>query len=222
MVTDARQSQHFRMFLDTAKRAGWLEGIEFDHIMFGMILGEDGTPLKTRSGESVKLIDVLDEAQSRAMDMVTKKLVERGEQMSGEQQQKIAAAVGIGAVKYFDLNRDPIGNYVFDWSKMLSLEGNTAPYLQYAYARIRSIFRKAGHDAPQNVPINLEHPAEIALAKHILRFGEVVNIIARDSSRITCARTCTISRRGSAASMRTARCCRARSRCAPADWRCAT
>ena len=180
VVTDARQSQHFRMFLDAAKRAGWLEGVEFDHIMFGMILGDDGTPLKTRSGETVKLIDVLNEAESRALDMVKQKLTDRGEQMTDEEQRQIAAAVGIGAVKYFDLNRDPIGNYVFDWSKMLSLEGNTAPYLQYAYARIRSIFRKAGQEAPQNPAISLEHPAEAALAKHILRLGEVVNVMARE------------------------------------------
>lgn len=180
VVTDARQAQHFRMFLDAAGRAGWLEGVEVNHIMFGMILGDDGTPLKTRSGETVKLVDVLDEAQSRAMDMVRQKLVDRGEQMSEEEQRRIAAAVGIGAVKYFDLNRDPIGNYVFDWSKMLSLEGNTAPYLQYAYARIRSIFRKAGREAGGPVAISLEHPAEVALAKHILRLGEVVSVVARE------------------------------------------
>lgn len=180
VVTDARQAQHFRMFLDAATRAHWLDGIEVSHIMFGMIMGDDGTPLKTRSGESVKLIDVLDEAESRALEMVRKKLADRNEQMPEEEQHRIAAAVGIGAVKYFDLNRDPIGNYVFDWSKMLSLEGNTAPYLQYAYARVRSIFRKAGHEAPQGAAITLEHPSEVALAKHILRLGEVVNSISRE------------------------------------------
>jgi arginyl-tRNA synthetase len=112
--------------------------------------------------------------------MVKQKLTDRGEQMTEDEQRKISAAVGIGAVKYFDLNRDPIGNYVFDWSKMLSLEGNTAPYLQYAYARIRSIFRKAGSEAPQHAELRLEHPAEIALAKHILRLGEVVNLMVRE------------------------------------------
>ena len=180
VVTDARQSQHFRMFTDAAKRAGWLEGIEFNHIMFGMILGEDGTPLKTRSGESVKLADVLNEAEQRVLGTIKQKLVERGESMSDEEQRAIAAAVGIGGVKYFDLNRDPIGNYVFDWDKMLSLDGNTAPYLQYAYARTRSVMRKSGQTLPVNVPFVLEHPAEIALAKHILRLGEVLNIIARE------------------------------------------
>jgi arginyl-tRNA synthetase len=176
VVTDARQSQHFRMFLDAAKRAGWLEAVEFDHIMFGMILGEDGTPLKTRSGESVKLVDVLNEAESRAMKLVE----ERGNDLSADEKRKIASAVGIGAIKYFDLNRDPIGNYVFDWEKMLAMDGNTAPYLQYAYARIRSIFRKAGQDAPANPTLVLNHPAEVALVKHILRLGEVANIIARE------------------------------------------
>ena len=180
VVTDARQVQHFRMFLDAAKRAGWLQGVEFDHIMFGMILGEDGTPLKTRSGETVKLVDVLDEGVAKALEMVRKKLADRGEQMSEDEQKSIAAAVGIGAIKYFDLNRDPIGNYVFDWSKMLSLEGNTAPYLQYAYARVRSIFRKAGHEVPAGAKLQLEHPAEVALAKHILRLGEVTSVIARE------------------------------------------
>ena len=180
VVTDARQAQHFRMFLDAANRAGWLGGVEFNHIMFGMILGDDGTPLKTRSGETVKLVDVLDEAQSRAMDLVKQKLVDRGEAMSDQQQQDIAAAVGIGAVKYFDLNRDPVGNYVFDWAKMLALDGNTAPYLQYAYARIRSIFRKAGQDVVTPESITLEHSAEVALARHILRFGEVIGAVSRE------------------------------------------
>lgn len=181
VVTDARQAQHFRMFLDAAKRAGWLNNVEFNHIMFGMILGEDNTPLKTRSGETVKLIDVLDEAESRAMKLVE----ERGDQLGAEEKKAIASAVGIGAVKYFDLNRDPIGNYVFDWNKMLSMDGNTAPYLQYAYARIRSIFRKAAQEAARaqggiGGAIELQEPAEIALGKHILRLGEVANVIARE------------------------------------------
>jgi arginyl-tRNA synthetase len=180
VVTDARQAQHFRMFLDAATRAGWLEGVELDHIMFGMILGEDGTPLKTRSGETVKLVDVLDEGEAKALEMVKRKLAERGETMDEAEQQKVAAAIGIGAIKYFDLNRDPIGNYVFDWGKMLSLDGNTAPYLQYAYARVRSIFRKAGANAATDGGMVLEHPAEIALAKHVLRLGEVVNVISRE------------------------------------------
>ena len=180
VVTDARQAQHFRMFLDAAKRAGWLEGVEFNHIMFGMILGEDGTPLKTRSGDSVKLIDVLDEAETRALAMVKQKLIDRNETMDEKEQKQIASAVGIGAIKYFDLNRDPVGNYVFDWNKMLSLDGNTAPYLQYAYARVRSIFRKAGVAAEVPASLNLEHPTELALARHILRLGEVINVVSRE------------------------------------------
>jgi arginyl-tRNA synthetase len=100
--------------------------------------------------------------------------------MDESEQRKVASAIGIGAIKYFDLNRDPVGNYFFDWSKMLSLEGNTAPYLQYAYARIRAIFRKAGQDAPANAKLVLEHPCEIALVKHILRLGEVTNVISRE------------------------------------------
>ena len=199
-VTDARQAQHFRQFFDAAKRAGWTDGVQLDHVMFGMIMGDDGTPLKTRSGETVKLASLLEEAQDRAMALVKQKLIDREIEMPESQQREIAAAVGIGAIKYFDLNRDPVGNYVFDWEKMLSLDGNTAPYLQYAYARIRSIFRKAGapssgadfgrpsapansgtaFNRPQMTPIVLEHSAELALAKHILRLGEVTAVVARE------------------------------------------
>ena len=180
-VTDARQSQHFRMFFDAARRAGWVQGVELDHVMFGMIMGDDNTPLKTRSGESVKLVSLLDEAQQRAMEMVRKKMADRGDPMPEAEQTAIAAAVGIGAIKYFDLNRDPVGNYVFDWEKMLALDGNTSPYLQYAYARVRSIFRKAGAEiVGGSAEILLQHPSEIALAKHILRLGEVLNTVARE------------------------------------------
>jgi arginyl-tRNA synthetase len=100
--------------------------------------------------------------------------------MSPDELDRVATAVGTGCIKYFDLNRDPIGNYVFDWEKMLSLEGNTAVYLQYAYARTRAVWRKAGLTPPQTAAITLQDPAEIALAKHLLRTGEVINVIARE------------------------------------------
>jgi arginyl-tRNA synthetase len=170
------------MFFDAAQRAGWTQGTELDHVMFGMILGDDGTPLKTRSGETVKLASLLAEAQDRALALVRQKLADRQIEIPEAQQRDIAGAVGIGAIKYFDLNRDPVGNYVFDWNKMLSLDGNTAPYLQYAYARIRSIFRKAGSAASQGAgaAITLDHPAELALAKHLLRFAEIAEVVGRE------------------------------------------
>jgi arginyl-tRNA synthetase len=177
-LTDSRQSQHFRQFFDAARRAGWTESVRLDHIMFGTILGPDNKPFKARSGESVKLMDLLEEAEQRALVIVEQKNPELPE----EQKRRVARAVGIGAIKYFDLARDPIGNYVFDWDKMLAMEGNTAPYLQYAYARIRSIFRR-GQERGITITaagIQLDSPHEIALGKHILRLGEIVAIVGRE------------------------------------------
>jgi arginyl-tRNA synthetase len=179
-VTDARQAQHFRQILDAAKRAGWTDGVEVDHIMFGMILGSDGTPFKARSGESVKLIDVLNEAEQRGYDLAKRKAEERNVILPEEQLRTIGRAVGIGGIKYFDLARDAIGNYTFDWEQMLATDGNTAPYLQYAYARIRSIFRKSGTTAAPSATLRLENPFEVALARHILRFGEIIELVTRD------------------------------------------
>ena len=186
-VTDARQMQHFAQVFATARRAGWVDGVQMEHVVFGSILGADGKPLKTREGETVKLKDVLDEAESRAHELVTRK----NPSLSSEQRLEIARAVGIGAVKYFDLARDRTGDYVFDWDKMLALDGNTAPYLQYAYARIRSIFRRqgaaagpnagAGRGGGEQVPtIVLTTPFEVRLATHILRLGEVLAAVSRE------------------------------------------
>jgi arginyl-tRNA synthetase len=173
-LTDARQAQHFTQFFAAARRAGWTQDVRLDHVTFGTILGPDGKPFKTKSGENVKLADLLDEAEERALTVVTQK----NPGLSESQRRQIAHAVGIGAVKYFDLARDWIGNYVFDWDKMLSLDGNTAPYLQYAHARIRSIFRKASDARPGKIV--LESPFELALAKHILRLGEIIELVARE------------------------------------------
>jgi arginyl-tRNA synthetase len=173
---DARQSQHFAQVFWTAKQAGWLDGAAAEHAAFGTILGEDGKPFKARAGEVVKLRDLLDEAQERAAQVVTQK----NPDLPPDDQQNVAHAVGIGAVKYADLSKDRTGDYVFSWDKMLAMEGNTAPYLQYAYARIRSIFRKAGRDATFDQPIRLESPFELALAKHALRLGEILEIVDRD------------------------------------------
>lgn len=182
---DARQTQHLRQVFETARRAGWSDGVCYEHASFGSILGPDGKPMKTREGDNVKLADVLDEAESRARRIV----MEKNPDLPPAQRDAIARAVGIGAIKYYDLARDRVGDYVFDWEKMLALDGNTAPYLQYAYARIRSIFRKAhstssgqaGESAKHGtVALKLDSPHELALAKHILRLGEIIELVSRE------------------------------------------
>jgi arginyl-tRNA synthetase len=176
-VTDARQIQHFAQVFDAARRAGWVEGVELDHVTFGTIFGVDGKPIKTREGDPPLLRNVLDEAEQRAFAIVTAKNPELAE----SQRRAVAHAVGIGAIKYFDLNKDRNSDYVFDWEQMLALEGNTAPYMQYAYARIRSIFRKAGvAESEVRGSVLLESPFELALARHLLRIEEIVELIARE------------------------------------------
>lgn len=171
-VVDDRQAPHFRkLFLtfarwqpDAAKR------VTLRHIGFGKILGDDGKPFKTRSGDTVKLGDLLDEAVERALKVVT----DKNPELPDAQKREIARVVGIGAVKYADLLPNRQSDYVFSWDKMLALNGNTAPYLQYAYARIRSIFRKAAESAERetrNAELLLNAPEELALARHLLNFG---------------------------------------------------
>jgi len=151
--------------------------------MFGSILGDDGTPLKTRSGENVKLKDLLDEAVERARKIVG----DKNPELPSEQKEQIAKAVGIGAVKYADFSNNRTSDYVFSFDKMLAMEGNTAPYMQYAYARIKSIERKA---QSRNVKvedelagiekISLDDPAELDLAKHLIRYGEAIDAAVGD------------------------------------------
>ncbi|HEY0010057.1 MAG TPA: arginine--tRNA ligase, partial [Tepidisphaeraceae bacterium] len=182
-LTDSRQRQHFLQFSDAARRAGWLDGVGFDHVMFGALLGPDGKPFKTKEGESVKLKDVLYEAIERARRIVE----EKNQTVPAEARSDIARAVGIGSLKYFDLAHDRLSDYVFDWNTMLAMEGNTAPYLQYAHARIRSIFRKADN-ASSEAAITLDAPQELSLAKHILRLGETLDTVARDlKPHVLCA-----------------------------------
>src|SRR6185295_16863679 len=153
--------------------------VKLAHVWFGSILGDDGKPFKTRSGESVKLAELLDEAEERAFQTVTA----RSPELPQAQRREIARVVGIGAVKYADLLPNRQSDYVFSWDKMLALTGNTAPYLLYAYARIRSIFRKgneAGTEAKAGAAIHLAAPHEIAVAKHLLRFGLVLEAVAED------------------------------------------
>jgi arginyl-tRNA synthetase len=180
-VVDARQSQHFAMVFAAARLAGWLEGDSGEHaaqhVPFGTILGADGRPFKTRSGDTVKLADLLDEAEQRAAAVVAEKSADLPPSLQGA----VARAVGIGAVKYADLSSDRIKDYVFDWDRMLSFDGNTAPYLQYAYVRIRSIFRRGEID-PLSIlapgPISLAEPEERALALTLLQFDGVVRSTA--------------------------------------------
>ncbi len=146
---DSRQQEHFAKVFWTAKTIGWAKDVTLNYAPFGTMLGEDGKPFRTRTGGTVKLKDLLDEAEQRALRVVTEKQPD----MPEDRRRAIAHAVGIGAVKYADLSKDRVSDYVFSFDKMLALDGNTAPYLQYAHARIRSIFRKAGRiEARPNPP----------------------------------------------------------------------
>ena len=178
-VVDDRQSPHFRKLFQIVGR--WkpeaASHVKLVHVGFGKILGDDGKPFKTRSGDVVKLGDLLDEAEQRALKVVS----EKNPDLPAATQKEIARVVGVGAVKYADLLPNRQSDYVFNWDKMLSLQGNTAPYLQYAYARIRSIFRKAGEVAHlQPSTLNLTAPEELALAKHLLNFGITLEAVADD------------------------------------------
>jgi arginyl-tRNA synthetase len=175
-VTDSRQAQHFAMLFAVLGQAGWSSGVRLDHVAFGSILGADRRPFKTREGGTVRLLDLLDEAEQRALQAV----MEKGAELSPQQQRQVARTVGIGALKYADLSSDRIKDYVFDWGRMLALEGNTAPYLQNAYVRIRSIFRKGAVDAASlsSASITVAQPAERALALKLLQFGSVVASVA--------------------------------------------
>ncbi|MFJ7237500.1 arginine--tRNA ligase [Streptomyces olivaceus] len=170
-VVDVRQSLHFRMVFETARRAGWLNDDVTAHNMgYGTVLGADGKPFKTRAGETVRLEDLLDEAVQRAAEVVR----EKARDLTEDEIQERAAQVGIGAVKYADLSTSPNRDYKFDLDQMVSLNGDTSVYLQYAYARIRSILRKAGEARPAAHPELTLHEAERALGLHLDAFGNTV------------------------------------------------
>lgn len=185
-VTDARQSLHFQQVFATARKAGWdihpetKEPVKLEHITFGTVLGENGRPLKTRSGENVKLKDLLDEAVKKARAIVETKNPDLPE----EKKAKIAEVVGISAIKYADLSQNRTSDYIFSFDKMLAMDGNTAPYLLYAYARIRSILRKAGKEADpdklksSDTKIILKDPVEIELAKKLIQFQDLILDVA--------------------------------------------
>ena len=166
--TDSRQHQHMETVWAICRKAGYVKDeVSLEHCPFGMMLGKDGRPFKTRSGGTVKLRDLLDEAESR----VAKLLDDRGSDLKGEERQNVIHNIAIGAVKYADLSKNRTTDYIFDWDQMLAFDGNTAPYLQYAYSRIRAIFRKAT-TAPGHIVIKDE--AEDKLAAKLQSFGETV------------------------------------------------
>jgi arginyl-tRNA synthetase len=177
---DDRQSGHFKKLFATFAR--WqpeaAKKVKLVHVGFGKILGDDGKPFKTRSGDTVKLGDLLAEAEERALKIVSDKNTDLPE----AQRREIARVVGLGAVKYADLLPNRQSDYVFSWDKMLALQGNTAPYLQYAYARIRSIFRKAETAGfkPEISEVRLAAPQELALAKQLLNFGLTLEAVAEE------------------------------------------
>jgi arginyl-tRNA synthetase len=174
-VVGSPQSQHLSMVFETAKLAGWLAPpARAEHVAFGSVLGTDKKMFKTRSGETVRLSSLLDEAIQRARDVIA----EKNPELDGDTREQVARAVGIGAVKYADLSSDRVKDYVFDYARMLAFEGNTAPYLQYAHARIRSIFRKAGEAVPASEAVVIAAPAERALALELLTFVSVVHEVA--------------------------------------------
>jgi arginyl-tRNA synthetase len=179
-VTDGRQQLHFRQLFAAFRRWHPEARTRLAHVWFGSILGEDGKPFKTRSGETVRLSALLDEAEERAFKVVS----EKSPALPEAERRQIAQVVGIGAVKYADLLPNRQSDYVFSWDKLLALNGNTAPYLQYAYARIRSIFRKGGlqDEAVQTdlSEVSVNEPSEVALAKHLLNFGLILEGVTQE------------------------------------------
>jgi arginyl-tRNA synthetase len=184
-VVDHRQSLHFEQLFAAARRMGYTD-VELQHVSFGTVLGEDGRPFKTRSGQSVGLEELLDEAVRRARQIVDANDDAKpdGPELSAEQRARVAETVGIGALKYADLSQNRTSDYVFSYDKMLAMNGNTATYMQYAYARVRSIFAKGGVDVDalraSGAPILLETPAERALGLELLRFGEALDLVVED------------------------------------------
>lgn len=181
-VVDARQSDHFTQVFWTLRHSGIApaESVSFEHVAFGMILGKDKKPFKTRAGDSVRLAEVLQEAEERATAIIRDKIEARGGSLAADEQSRIGRAVGIGALKYADLSSERIKDYVFDWDRMLAFEGNTSPYLQNAYVRIRSIFRKgeADFDGAAGATIHIEQVEERRLAMQLLQLPQIVESVA--------------------------------------------
>ncbi|MFT6754384.1 MAG: arginyl-tRNA synthetase, partial [Candidatus Azotimanducaceae bacterium] len=175
---DARQRLHLSQVFAVAEAAGYLDATQsFRHLPFGVILKDDGKPFKTRDGAAVKLTDVIEESISRALDMVS----EKNPSLTVPEKIRVAEVVGVGAIKYAELSKNRGTDYIFDWNTMLSFEGNTAPYLQYAYTRIQSIFRRADIDPTKlEGEIILEEDIEMQLGVKLLQFEEAINAVIED------------------------------------------
>lgn len=183
---DSRQHQHLMQAWTIVRKAGYVpESVPLEHHAFGMMLGKDGKPFKTRAGGTIKLSDLLDEAVERA----TKLVAEKNPDMPAEELKALANTVGIGAVKYADLSKSRTTDYIFDWDNMLAFEGNTAPYMQYAYTRVLSVFRKAGIDeSGVTGKVQITEDREAALAVRLLQFEETITQVARDGTpHVMCA-----------------------------------
>lgn len=180
IFTDARQALHFKQTEIVARKAGFInEQQSYEHCPFGMMLGQDGKPFKTRSGDTVKLADLLDEAVDRA----EKLMAERVSDFNEQERQEIAHKIGISAVKYADLSKNRTTDYIFNWDSMLSFEGNTAPYLQYAYSRANNIFKNAGVDAASlDASIELSQAQEKTLAIKLLQYEEALNQVTAEAT----------------------------------------
>ncbi|MDJ1937621.1 arginine--tRNA ligase [Salmonella enterica] len=184
---DSRQHQHLMQAWTIVRKAGYVpDSVPLEHHMFGMMLGKDGKPFKTRAGGTVKLADLLDEALERARRLVA----EKNPDMPADELEKLANAVGIGAVKYADLSKNRTTDYIFDWDNMLAFEGNTAPYMQYAYTRVLSVFRKANIDEQSlaSAPVIISEDREAQLAARLLQFEETLTVVAREGTpHVMCA-----------------------------------
>ncbi|MBF0751294.1 MULTISPECIES: arginine--tRNA ligase [unclassified Pasteurella] len=181
VFSDTRQSQHMQQAWLITRKAGYVpDSFSLEHKNFGMMLGKDGKPFKTRTGGTVKLSDLLDEAIERATILIN----EKSAHLSDTEKTAVIEAVGIGSVKYADLSKNRTTDYVFDWDNMLSFEGNTAPYMQYAYTRIRSIFNKVNIDSTElsNAEVILQNEKERALAVKLLQFEEAVQTVGKEGT----------------------------------------
>jgi arginyl-tRNA synthetase len=185
-VVDVGQSSHFEQVFQVARRAGWLtDAVEAQHVPFGLVQGEDGKKLKTRAGDTVRLRDLLEEAIDRAKADITQRLANEARTEPADFIDHVATVVGLSSVKYADLSQNRTSNYIFSYDKMLAMQGNTAPYLLYVYARIAGIGRKGGIDLSDflsvaNTVFILTEPTEFVLAKHLLGLEDVINTVATE------------------------------------------
>ncbi len=187
VFSDTRQSQHMQQAWLITRKAGYVpDSFQLEHKNFGMMLGKDGKPFKTRSGDTVKLADLLDEAIERAGVLISQKSTA----LSDQEKADVIEAVGIGSVKYADLSKNRTTDYVFDWDNMLSFEGNTAPYMQYAYTRIRSIFNRSqiALSEVEQAQLSITDEKERALAIKLLQFEEAVQVVGKEGTpHVLCA-----------------------------------